>query len=1829
MAYIFGKDLDNWDNSLITREPYAITDKDTSIGSQYVTGADLLRSAKISPEWKQPVAQLAQAYSKTALSGQIASKYLTGLADSIAELPYNVENALAQRAIELVSGKEKDKSFTRKLYEGTEIGKLEKIGSTLLSLGIIIPGLMEDAKEIRQKATTYEEIVDLLNEREYPSAKYAQRIIAENTSAVENRRLVRELYNQSLGIDSSKWYNEAASIIGAMTPIIAASRFGYSTALRAGASRAGAIKVAENIVKGYVGLESAGQYAEETASEYLKRTGDKTFENFTAKDASGLASMAYGAISGQIEVLGGVEPIMAGALSRVGLRSGLLKAGIKIGAGEATEEFLQSISEFLMRKMDNTTNKTWGEALKDALNGAAWGLFIGGITGSPAFYINRRNLVKGIRQALPNISDSQATQVADIMIDSVAEQSSQDPTLRQNLRNKIATMYETADIENKEDRIDAITDLEYALITADATWDGINIAEHPLFQGEVNQLGWFRAGVSEQIRPVVNSLISELTDLQEQLKKLNEAKEKDWGKIDEIERKLEQFDRYVLDKLGENAPASIRALENELRKVEERYVAKEKKKAGIPVDVIKTTQTSDHDYGNVIQEDVVEESKNGVKYWFITDRNGGGRIRLLTPENKIIGQININKNGVRYLYLEPEYRSDKYGKLLWDEAQRFTNPSEVMATGREDTPVERAIGFWKKQGFKQVGETPKMTREIDKTKQLEPFPENQMSTAMFQEQFDLADENARLDDIYPAYEGETIVVDGKERTVYNSEGKRIAKSKEALTNFWKWFSDSKVVDEQGRPLVVYHGTSSVFDTFDSGVGHITDSGFFGSGFYFTPIKSEAEYYGRIVMPVYLKIEKPFTISTGGYYSGLYDNLFEGGGQLLKDLGLLAENDLKDFNKYERLKKEFLKKTKVEKIYTYDAKHNEVQVWRASFEKDGRSYEANSYRPWEEIGYNEKEDTKENALNNAWGEYAHFKDLNFLIQDLSFTDYIRTNGLAEELSNIIKSRGYDGTIAGDEHIVFEPNQIKSVDNRGTYSEKTGNIYYQPGFASMPVKNLVATHAATKFGVEQALKVGGFAMPSLAIKKDLDSNYGEIVFIAPASMAQPSRTTKVYDRDAWTPLVNFIEYKSNDWLYEHVKDILKEHGLNPNSASSFIYNIEEGIKEADAKWNAKALELFFIDNNIDVRADMDINEMRRMVIDSDSDLRDKYYKWYNEVIINNTTPRIFKGFTKVKGYRRYVPATLDNIVAELKTQPEHKDFSWQDMYDFYDVMREVVTRFKDVKSIKKASDRLKDPQEIQMAVFELNSEFNRLASELNKDPDNLNSHFSLGNAIIDGTGSLAERLGQVNLKNDPESVKKVEDLIAKIKQIPVRYFEGKPRRAVRFDEFSAAFVPSRASYNEIADQLTEQGVNVLRYGSIEERDELFNKLVLTDEDIMFQNRVSGNAPATYRGAYIPQYRFIQRTNKMDASSLSHELAHDWFEVNFDKFRSGNGDPEFMRAWGTLEKALGITEKSTKAEKAKASETFARAYEGWIMNKPDWTKAINIDDNDKDAVIKLMQDYQNNLRDIYQDLTSPYFKQTWGKLGEMKPEIKNWFDKVINIRDLDVLVERGEITQEQANQERINQAIDTVIANTEDADTKRALQNAKVLNDTSRYEAEGGNKNSLQRRIATLAKAIDENNMLIKENYDTHRDMLEVAKQADNFVRTRFDDALAIINGQMAEQEGLFKEDIYTALERLALENGDLNLLDELKNSEIANRLAKELGQRVAGFRNWNAGEIDVVSTIKTLDNKFNQALKNKKAQAQMKEATELFESAQKEQDKLADKQLETFLKDVECK
>lgn len=173
--------------------------------------------------------------------------------------------------------------------------------------------------------------------------------------------------------------------------------------------------------------------------------------------------------------------------------------------------------------------------------------------------------------------------------------------------------------------------------------------------------------------------------------------------------------------------------------------------------------------------------------------------------------------------------------------------------------------------------------------------------------------------------------------------------------FKKWFKNSKVVDENGKPLVVYHGTKQGdFSSFDkSKIGAQTDYGYRGKGFYFTPQQELAAMYSRDwqkfkqvpnengrVMPVYLSVQNPYIIKS-------------------KD----AHNMLSKF-------------------------------------------ESESFtRKLQEQGY---------------------------------------DGVFVEMDDLVKS--YDGEL--QEIIVFEPTQIKSVYNRGTFDENNANVYFQAVYHGSP-------------------------------------------------------------------------------------------------------------------------------------------------------------------------------------------------------------------------------------------------------------------------------------------------------------------------------------------------------------------------------------------------------------------------------------------------------------------------------------------------------------------------------------------------------------------------------------------------------------------------------------------------------------------------------------------------------------------------------------------------------------------------------------------------------------
>ena len=85
--------------------------------------------------------------------------------------------------------------------------------------------------------------------------------------------------------------------------------------------------------------------------------------------------------------------------------------------------------------------------------------------------------------------------------------------------------------------------------------------------------------------------------------------------------------------------------------------------------------------------------------------------------------------------------------------------------------------------------------------------------------------------------------------------------------FKEWFGDwennpeeaSKVVDENGEPLVVYHGTNSQWTTYNPNLfGSATDEGYYGKGLYLSSVKNKAMQYGNI-MELFVNMRNPFIV----------------------------------------------------------------------------------------------------------------------------------------------------------------------------------------------------------------------------------------------------------------------------------------------------------------------------------------------------------------------------------------------------------------------------------------------------------------------------------------------------------------------------------------------------------------------------------------------------------------------------------------------------------------------------------------------------------------------------------------------------------------------------------------------------------------------------------------------------------------------------------------------------------------------------------------------------------------------------------------------------------
>lgn len=235
----------------------------------------------------------------------------------------------------------------------------------------------------------------------------------------------------------------------------------------------------------------------------------------------------------------------------------------------------------------------------------------------------------------------------------------------------------------------------------------------------------------------------------------------------------------------------------------------------------------------------------------------------------------------------------------------------------------------------------------------------------------------------------------------------------------KWFGKSKVVNERGEPLKVYHGSNSKnIKEFDiSKIGKNTGNyGHYGFGIYFSDDIREAKTYGKTIYECYVKIENPFY--------GNKKQLLE-----LKKAGVDVKSDIiKVSINFESFKNQFKDSKLLFYFLENIKKFNLQKAWEIILEN----------KPSDEIldklnlihGIIEYTDINENVNGVPEHILQDIKELgikpkfNYDFEfDISLHWITNLGEKSKEITEVIKSLGYDGVIYGSEIIPFNSNQIK--------------------------------------------------------------------------------------------------------------------------------------------------------------------------------------------------------------------------------------------------------------------------------------------------------------------------------------------------------------------------------------------------------------------------------------------------------------------------------------------------------------------------------------------------------------------------------------------------------------------------------------------------------------------------------------------------------------------------------------------------------------------------------------------------------------------------------------
>lgn len=658
-------------------------------------------------------------------------------------------------------------------------------------------------------------------------------------------------------------------------------------------------------------------------------------------------------------------------------------------------------------------------------------------------------------------------------------------------------------------------------------------------------------------------------------------------------------------------------------------------------------------------------------------------------------------------------------------------------------------------------------------------------------------------------------------------------------------NSSKVVDENGEPLVVHHSTDNEFDTFSKEkLGENTDQNASDDsvaatahiGFWFNTNDLTGTLFQERDVAGYLDVKEPYEFNS-------------------------LESLVEDMSYYSSAE-EFVDRLKED---GYDG-----IVVRKDEEMGGTSYVAFEPNQIKSATDNNGEFSQESddiryRESNGSSERTLVGIHNISADKLSKA--IKQGGLANPSVAVIDISKQQHTGYGEISLIMPSDKInkRTGKNAGTFEgdawtpmypsverqmSREGSLVMEHDIKALPnemqlgvrnaLRNWLDNRVDTKLSylyLFQQGKAPDFETIKPKYNKEVHGAFGDIMHeVTNVYELSKNDIEKLVDLYVKTELNGDFDefnqsYKRNIAKHKEILSNKKPGSLRYEKALIYLRDAEEYGRPIDVL--QRFIDEVWRDKNTQGRVSIEKTfDAANKKIKEDG-LENDYKKWTDGLNERYQTKEvIFDGFTP-SGMRRYVPNTLENVSKLMKKQGRNASNGIGS--SFSNFAASVMKANTSLDSIRKKKGKLtNDHQELDDFEEKWQDVYVDLSRKLQPDA---NAYDDYGFARLQEAASKADPQAylqkEYGVTLSDEDTQRLKDMVKAIKEErPSMYFETKFERPVTFDEFAAAVVPHNTDA-EIKQQLRDAGLKVVEYeaGNEESRAKAVEEASKSD-DIRFR-------------------------------------------------------------------------------------------------------------------------------------------------------------------------------------------------------------------------------------------------------------------------------------------------------------------------------------------------------------------------------------------------------------